>query len=124
MDINHGPHFSLASISTVCVSARSLLKYTVHVCVPLSSNISFSNSPYFLPSKFYHVSSENLVLIGSINYPLIDIFYFLIICLLDIGLIFLGRNSISVSHESLGKRILLSPIEQKNTRAMITVMTF
>ena len=51
--------------------------------VSLSLPISLSNSPYFLSSKFYHVSSKNLVLIGSINNPLIDIFSLFACLILD-----------------------------------------
>ena len=54
---------------------------------PFYSQDLISNSSYCLPYSSYYVGLENLVLAGSTNNPLIDIFFILIICLPDILLI-------------------------------------
>ena len=48
---------------------------------PFYSQDLISNSPYCLPYSPYYVGLENLVLAGSTNNPLIDIFFILITCL-------------------------------------------
>ena len=52
--------------------------------------LQVSNSPYCLPYSSCDVSLENLVL-DQLIIPVIDIFFILITCLLDIVLILLGE---------------------------------
>ena len=52
---------------------------------PLTSKISFSNSPYCLPYSSCDVSLENLVL-DQLMIPQLMFFFILITCLLDIAL--------------------------------------